>query len=508
MQKIAAIDTGSNALRLVVGTLDDNWHVEPVEYVRTPIRLGEDVFSNGPQNLLRETTIQQAVDAFIQFRKIIDDFGVSRLRAVATCAVREAPNREILIDRVTQASGINLEVINGDEEAKLVHLAVTSALDLGEKRAILVDIGGGSTELTVTKGGHIISTNSLDIGTVRLLQRLNGRGSAGSIQTHARLLREFTESARRRVEQDIGVEKIDICVGTGGNVEEIGKLRQRIFKRDDDRSVTLEELDRMINQLERMSIRERIRKLNMRPDRADVILPAALMLSLVAHISSVKEILIPSVGLKNGILIEMARSMAQDMQLPDRAQVWESAMRIGRKYQFDQEHGTLISKLASRLFDQAMNLHLLDGEERLILEIGALLHDVGHFINTVDHDQHGYYILKANHVIGLSERQQEMVASLVQFHRKGIPYRDEAISHALSQKDRLTVTKLCAFLRLADALDTSHTQRVTDAILSQSISGWRLRLVGQDDLSLEKWSVMKRRILFQDIFGISLDIDE
>jgi exopolyphosphatase/guanosine-5'-triphosphate,3'-diphosphate pyrophosphatase len=508
MQKIAAIDTGSNALRLVVGTLDDNWRVEPVEYVRTPIRLGEDVFTNGTHAILRETTIQQAVDAFIQFRRIIDDFGVSRLRAVGTCAVREAQNSEILIDRIAQTSGINLEVINGDEEARLVHMAVASAMELGEKRAVLVDIGGGSVELTVTKGANIISTNSLNLGTVRLLQQLNGKNGSGSTQTFAKLLHKLTESARRRIEQEIGGEKIDICVATGGNVEEIGKLRQRIFKRDDDRSVTLEELDKLIDQLERMSVRERIRRLDMRPDRADVILPASLVLKLVADICGVKEILIPNVGLKNGILIDMARSMAQEKQLPDRAQVWESAMRIGRKYQFDLEHGSLISKLAGRLFDQSMRLHLMDGEERLILEIGALLHDVGHFINTVDHDQHGYYILKANHVIGLSERQQEMVAGLVQFHRKGLPYRDEAISPKLSQKDRLTVTKLCAFLRLADALDTSHTQRVTDAILSQSISGWRLRLVGQDDLSLEKWSVMKRRILFQDIFGVSLDVDE
>jgi exopolyphosphatase / guanosine-5'-triphosphate,3'-diphosphate pyrophosphatase len=505
VQKIAAIDAGSNALRLVVANLDDTWQVELLENIRNPVRLGQDIFSN---NIFEESTIQQTVDAFIQFRRIIDDFGVSRLRAVATSAVREAQNGEILIDRIARASGINLEVISGEDEANLIQLAVSNVLDLGEKRAVLVDIGGGSVEVTVTKGKNIISTNSLNLGTVRLLQRLNGEGGEQSQRRFILLLREYTESARRRIEQLIGKEKFDMCVGTGGNVEEIGELRQKLLTRDSDRFVTVDELDELIEMLDRLSVQERIQQLNMRPDRADVILPASLVLRLVADIAGVKEVIIPYVGLKNGVLLEMARSMAQEMKLPNRFQVWESAMRIGRKYQFDFDHASRISKLAARLFDQAVKIHLLNGEERLILEIGALLHDSGHFINTVDHDKHGYYILKANHIIGLSERQQEMVASLVLFHRKGIPYRDEGISPTLSQKDRLIVTKLCAFLRLADAMDASHTQRVIDAILNQVNSAWHIRLVGKEDLTLEKWSVMKRRNLFQDIFGVSLEVED
>jgi exopolyphosphatase/guanosine-5'-triphosphate,3'-diphosphate pyrophosphatase len=505
MQKIAAIDAGSNALRLVVANLDDAWQVQPVENIRIPVRLGEDVFTN---NTLREPTIQQAVEAFNQFHRIVNDFGVSRLRAVATSAVREAQNSEILVDRILRASGIELEVINGEEEARLVHLAVAAVLDLGGKRAMLVDIGGGSVEITITKDGNILSSRSYNLGTVRLLQRLQEEGLSRQPEMFDRLLREYTDAARRRIEQEIGNEKVDICVGTGGNVEELGELRQKIFEQDSDRCVTMKELDELVRLLDQMSVKERIHKFNLRPDRADVILPASIVLKMIAGIAGVEEILIPDVGLKNGILLDLAHSMAQEMHLPDRDQVWGSAIRIGQKYQFNLEHAACVSRLATRLFDQALTLHLLAGEERLILEIGALLHDVGHFINTVDHDQHGYYLLRANHIIGLSERQQEMVACLVQFHRKGTPYREQAASSTLSQKDRLTVTKLCAFLRLADALDGSRTQRVTDVNLSRGESGWRLRLSGAEDLTLEKWSVMKRRSLFQEIFGSSLEIDD
>jgi len=503
MQKIAAIDAGSNAIRLVVADLDDRWQVQPLESIRIPVRLGQDVFTNG---ILQENTIQQAMEAFVQFRHIVDDFGVSRIKAVATAAVREAQNSALLIDRIARVSGIELEVINGEEEARLVHLAVASIFDLAGKNALLVDIGGGSVEITLTRGNNIFSTNSYAMGTVRLLQKLDWNAYARNPAAFGLLVREYVESASHHLREDIGDTRIQLCVGTGGNVEEIGKLRQRLFKHDDDRMVSVAELEKLVERLSRMNYAERIRKLNLRPDRADVILPAMTVLKLVAQLAGVEEVLIPSVGLKNGILLDMAANMEHELVLPRREQVLESTVRIGRKYRFDQDHANTVARLAMRLFDQAEKIHLLDGEERLLLEIAAQLHDVGHFISTVDHDQHGEYILRANHVIGLSERQQEMVAMIVRYHRKGFPYLDGQSESELPQKDRRVVMMLCALLRLADGMDASHTQRVSDVVIEERPNGWTLRLVGKGDLTLEKWSVSKRSALFTDVFGFPLEV--
>jgi exopolyphosphatase/guanosine-5'-triphosphate,3'-diphosphate pyrophosphatase len=247
--------------------------------------------------------------------------------------------------------------------------------------------------------------------------------------------------------------------------------------------------------------------MNLRPDRADVILPAANVLKVVANVARVNEIEIPNVGLKNGILLDIANEMVREQQLPRRDQVWDSALRMGKKYQFDFNHASFVSNFATKLFDQTTELHSLGGEERLLLEIAALLHDIGHFITTIDHDKHGYYLLKANHILGLSERQQEIVACLVKYHRKGTLFQGDLNDQMLSQNDRSKVTILCALLRLADALDSSHTQNVEDIILSQNSSGWKIRLIGKEDLSLEKWAVMKRRTLFQEVFGFSLDVE-
>jgi exopolyphosphatase/guanosine-5'-triphosphate,3'-diphosphate pyrophosphatase len=178
---------------------------------------------------------------------------------------------------------------------------------------------------------------------------------------------------------------------------------------------------------------------------------------------------------------------------------------LGRKYQFDEEHASLTSRLAAQLFLQTDSLHDLDESNLLLLEVGALLHDIGHFINTIDHEKHGYYLLKANHLIGLTEREQELVASLVRYHRTKAPSMDEESFKSLSQKDRLTALKLIALLRLADSLDVSHTGRIAQIKLKQGRNGWQLKL--SNDLMLEKLTIEKRKALFLTVFDVSLETE-
>jgi exopolyphosphatase/guanosine-5'-triphosphate,3'-diphosphate pyrophosphatase len=510
MQMIAAVDVGSNAIRMMVGELDDEWKVRPIENIRLPVRLGQDVFTVG---FIQEESIQATIDAFMRFRRVADDFGITRLRAIATSAMREASNGDFLVDRIINSSGIQLEVIDGDEEARLVALAITNIIDLRKKRAVLVDIGGGSVEVAVTDGPNIVSTESFNMGTVRLLNKLK---TNGSFQTPTNapnsdfslLVQEYAEAPRRRIEREIGDEPVQLCIGTGGNVEEMGKLRQKLFKGSSDKLITVDELQKLIEKLEGMSYKDRIRKLKLRPDRADVILPASIVMHVIARQTGVKEITIPDVGLKDGVLLDLAEELSQKPHPPRREQVWESAMRLGAKYQIDHEHAEQVSRLAASLFRQTEELHNLGEEALLLLEVGALLHDVGHFINTVDHDKHGYYILNANRLIGLNEKQQELVANLVRYHRRAFPSSDDENFKSLSQKNRLLVSKLSALMRLADGMDVSHTGRVRGVTLEKEKKVWKLRLQGEGSLMLEKWALLKRRSLFQEVFGVPLEIQD
>ena len=502
MINISAIDVGSNAMRMVVGEVDDKWQVNAVENVRLPVRLGGDVFGEGT---LTKRTIQQAEEAFHRFRHIADRFKVHRLRAVATSAAREATNGSLLIDRIYCASGIELEIISGEEEARLIHQAVAKALKLKKKRTLLIDIGGGSVEVTISNGRSIISTDSYNMGTVRLLEKLDEKKKAK--RTFGRLVSEYAEAARYRIDRDLGKKKIQICAGTGGNVEEIGRLRQKLFKGDGDDLVTLSDLEKLIARLNDMSYTERMRKLKLRPDRADVILPASIVLHMIAKEAGVKQIAIPNVGLKDGILLDLAEELSKSERPQRKDQAWESALYLGRKYQFDERHARLTARFAARLFDQTTSLHNLNGGNRLLLEIGSLLHDIGHFVNAVDHDKHAFYLLNAIRLIGLSQREQNIVANLVRYHRKRTPTTEDENFKALPQKDRSIVLKLCALLRLADSMDVSHTALVDDVILKETKSGWRMKIIGKDELLLERWSMKKRKSLFQDVFGVNLELD-
>ena len=473
MQTIAAIDVGSNAIRMIVGRFNETRQVEVIENIRLPVRLGTDAFGSGR---LREVTIQQTVNAFRHFQRVASDLEVTKVRAIGTSAMREATNGDILIDRVLRATGIGIETISGEEEARLVHLAVANTINLKGKHAVLIDIGGGSVEVTIAEDKKVISTESYNMGTVRLLQKLNGESKSFFSLTAPKhplslLIREYTEAARQRIDRELGKAKVDVCAGTGGNVEEMGRLRQKLFKRDSDKLITMGELQDLIEELSSMSVKDRIRKLKLRSDRADVILPATVVLQLIAREAGVKQVAIPHVGLKDGLLLDLAADMKLAQGTPRREQVWESAIRLGQKYQFDANHARLTARLAGHLFDESTELHNLGQDERLLLEVGALLHDIGHFINTIDHDQHGYYILKANPMIGLNEHQQEIVANLVRYHRSSFPSPEDLNFRALPQNDRATVTKLCALICLADGMDVSHAQHVSDAMLAAKEKG-------------------------------------
>jgi exopolyphosphatase/guanosine-5'-triphosphate,3'-diphosphate pyrophosphatase len=497
MLKVAAIDVGSNAFRMTVGQVDDSWHVKAIENIRVPVRLGQDVFAGG---MLEETSMLQTLDAFRRFQHVAEDFGVYRLRAVATSAMREAGNGALLVERIRSASGIDVDIINSNEEGRLVHLAVSHALDIKNQNALLIDIGGGSVEVTLSNGQNIIFTESYNLGSVRLLKILESKG--GSEQSFSQLIYEYAESSRRRIERDIGDTSISVCVGTGGNVDEIGRLRQKLFKVESNRSISLDELGQLIERLNQTTIEERIREFKLRPDRADVILAAAIVLHLIASQAHVKQIAIPNVGLRDGILLDLAGELSRTPRPDRKEQVLESALHLGRKYQFDEEHAVRTTRLATQLFMQSTSLHNLDKNNLLLLEVGALLHDLGHFISTIDHDKHGFYLLKANHIIGLSEREQNIVADLVRFHRSKTLSPDEEVLKSLLPKDRQVVLKLSALLRLADGLDVSHIGRIEQVTLKRGENGWQLKL--SNDLMLEKWTIEKRKALFQEVFGVNL----
>lgn len=503
MPTLAAIDVGTNALRLVIGSVDGERKLTLVENIRDPVRLGQDVFTKGS---ISEETIDRAVEAFVRFKAAIDQHSAKWTKAVATSATREAFNKEIFLDRIAQASGIEIEVIGPEEEARLIHLAVADAVNLKGKLAMLVDIGGGSAEITLASNGNIISTESFRMGAVRLLQVLEEkkRGERHFNQ----LVREYVDAAQRRIRKEIGEKKIDLCVGTGGNIESLGQLRREVFNKERETTISRDELDALVKKLQGMTFEERIQQLRLRPDRADVIVPAAIVLQKIVKLADVDEVEIPGVGLKDGLLLDMIAELYGEQKHLHRNQVLASALQIGRKYAFDEQHGTTTAGFAVKLFDETKALHNLPIEYRMLLEVAALLHDTGQFVNITDHHKHTQYLLLANPVIGLTQAQIAVVANIARYHRKSMPKPQHEAYAKLSSKERVAVSKLAALLRLADAMDNEHAAKVCDFEVEYKKPKFTIRLRGEGDLLLEKWALARKSEMFEEVYSTRLCVEE
>ena len=300
---MAAIDAGSNAIRFVAADFVGGSRYSLVGRTRKAVRLGHGVFTTGR---LDDATVELAAKAFRGFRQEIDDFGVERYRAVGTSATREATNRQAFLDRIQEESDIVLEPISGREEARLVHLAVRSRVDLSRGRWVLVDLGGGSVEVSIVNEARILWSESYRVGTVRLVETL-----AGADGCHRSLLAWVQgELGPLTIPPYVGIGGPAVFAATGGNIEEIARLALGRTSEREAASLPIRDLEAVIQLLSGLTVAERTSVLGLQPNRADVIVPAALVYRHFARLVGVDRIVVPGVGVKDGVLLDVARGGA------------------------------------------------------------------------------------------------------------------------------------------------------------------------------------------------------
>ena len=424
MAKIAAIDMGSNAIRFYVVETAGNPPYRVLENLREPIRLGGDVFLTGT---IREENIRKAEAAFRRFRQLLKAHGVQTVRAVATCATREASNADLLLSRLERASGIRVEVINGDEEARLIALAVGKKIPLGKKSALIVDLGGGSVEITFVENGRITLADSHNFGAVRLLDMLSSaeedlaerRAAAGRI--HGTDRPEAFPAGRTGRRPPCSSPP----AGTSSrSPPSPTSARSRTPTTPETVRIKAGNLRRLMEELSGMSLKSRMERFGLREDRADVILPACFVYHRIAELNGSEEILVPRVSLKDGVIQEILEQAKGAEHLLDlREQVGVSCRELVARYKLDQKHAEKVAELALSLFDQTEPLHGLGKQERIYLEAAALLHDIGYFISMQKHHKHSHYIIANSEIVGLSPAERLVVAGIARYHRKADPRR-------------------------------------------------------------------------------------
>lgn len=513
MARLAAIDLGSNAIRLRVVDVDPpaatpkgpRFHAfSEVHAERASVRLGRDVFTKGE---LEPGIIAQACDALRRFRAAMDAARVDRYRAVATSAAREAANGDLLVERAEREAGVHVEIIEGIEEARLVRLAMCERLDLADRTALLVDIGGGSTELTLLRDGQPTFARSLPVGTVRLIEAfLDARRPVTPVQR--RLLDEYVDrvsaEALREI-RDLSGGRLDLVIGSGGNIETLADLCPVPSAFPGGRSIDVDAMTGLLADLASKGVDERIATYALRPDRADTIVPAATVLVWIAGALGLRRIDAPGVGLKEGVLVDLAHAHYFPGDFGgEAAAIADACLRLGRRYRFDEAHGSIVSRFALRLFDDLASRHRMGARDRILLSAAALLHDIGDFVRYEGHHKHSHYIIAHSDIMGLTPNERAIVANVARYHRKSPPSLDHDDFRALSREDRAKVKAMAAILRVADALDREHRGKVAD--VSARVEGGTLVLEvrGTGDRALEEWTVRAKSGMLREAFGLDV----
>jgi exopolyphosphatase/guanosine-5'-triphosphate,3'-diphosphate pyrophosphatase len=517
MPRFGALDLGSNALRLRVieamapnaegrsqlallpGEPMSSWR--EITSLRAPVRLGSEVFTTGQ---LAPATIGQACAALREFRLAMDTAKVDAYRATATSAVREAQNGATLVERARRETGIELEIIEGVEEARLIQLAVVRQLALHDKKALLIDLGGGSTELTLLDRGQSSFSVSLPLGTVRLLETVL-KGARALSKNDAKLLGEMVDRALVEAQPHLLKAEFDLVVGTGGNIDTLAELCPQKGAPASVRAIDLGQLRPLFTKLCGMTPAERKDAYGLRPDRADTIVPAASILLRIAERLKVTSVVAPGVGLKDGILEELVDKHFHVWDTAREAQsVIDACLRLGRRYHFDEAHGQLVAKLSGLLFDDLQSVHQFGERERLLLRAAALLHDIGDFVRYDGHHKHSYYLIQHSDIMGLSPDERAIVANIARYHRKSPPDASHPNFRELDKDSRGKVRGLAAVLRVADALDREHRGKVDSVrgVVDKTKSRLLLFVTGEPERELEEWTVKAKSGLLHDVYDL------
>jgi exopolyphosphatase/guanosine-5'-triphosphate,3'-diphosphate pyrophosphatase len=499
--RAASIDVGSNAIRLLVAEFLTPDAYKTIEEERVPVRLGHEVFLSGQ---LDAKTMDAAVGALRAFRNRVQALEVHRYRAVATSAVRESRNGRDFVERVQREADIHLEPITGSEEARLVNAAVRSRIPMESDAWVLVDLGGGSVEVSLVEDGESVWSESHTMGSVRLLEELQESG--GDLKRFERLLTEYTNTLRMPKTARRG--EIAGFAATGGNIETLARLGNAPSRGDGVSVLETAELRRKIKLLASLSPRQRTQKLGLRPDRADVILPAAMVYERLASLVGAKEILVPHVGLKEGVLLDLVEDLATHQAHEDRKEqeAFTGALALGRRYQFDEPHAVHVAHLAASLFEQLEELHQLGEEDHRILTVAALLHDMGAFVSHSKHHKHSLYLISESEIPGFSPAEMLLAANVARYHRKAHPAPQHDTFAKLDEKEQERVRRMSALLRIADALDREHLQRVEQVRARVKDGALRLKLEGTGDLLLERWALERKADLFEKLFDLKVEV--
>ncbi len=496
---LGAIDLGSTAVRMHIAEYLPDAPIKVIEELAHPVTTGADTFRHG--RILPETLFS-ICNILGDFLRLLDDYGVQHRRAVASSAIREASNREILVDRIRHNAGLDLEILDSIEESRIIYQALLPWLRQCQGAyTMALNLGGGSTEIMILRGEDLQIGGTRRLGTSRLFHTATAGGShsrAERLQTIASNIVRSTKEAY----QEYTITHFFL----------VNRMLYRAFREDPaavrsetDFVIPADVLRERIGRASGLSPLEIGRTFNMGLAEVEILIPAMLILDNFVTAAEVSEITFTNTEMLSGLTVEMAMTVrGENPLMAFRRQMVRSARAVGEQYGYDRNHARVVTDFALTLFDTLREMLDLAEKDRLLLELAAVLHDIGMYVNEHHHQRHSAYLVKWSDIVGLNESDRYLTSQIVFFHRRDLPSRDYPEYMALPLADRLRVGKLAGLLRLADVLDRGHQGSVKE--LRAEVSGGKLILYLQilGDLGLIMDKLPHKADLLEQVTGLQV----
>lgn len=496
--RIAAIDVGSNSIRLVVAEVLPSGGYRVLDEERENTRLAAALAKT---ERLDPKAADASVTVLRNFLSIVQGYGVSQVRAIGTSALRDAEDGPEFCDRVRKDLKLSIEVISANEEARLAFLSVARAFDISGRKVAVADIGGGSTEIVLASSGLVDQVYETRLGAVRVSERCDTLGKVSDKRVGE--LRDFVD---HELKKEVGKPPFvpDMLFGTGGTFTALASIimaQQGIagqpmwgFR------VSRAQIRHLVADLANMTLAQRCKVAGLTPQRADIIVAGLAIIERIMRQLSVNVVQVHTRGVRDGLLLTMVQQSPPPPVVPAeerRAAVEEFAKNCG----VDLPHARHVANLAGSLWQQLTGPLGLKADDRELIEAAAVIANVGYLINFEGHHKHSYHLIVNSELPGFERRQLQILANVARYHRGAAPKKKHHHFADLSMEDQDRVRKLAAILRLALALDRTHQQIVGDVRARVRDDVVRIVIHSQGGAEVDVWAAERKVELFESVFG-------
>jgi exopolyphosphatase/guanosine-5'-triphosphate,3'-diphosphate pyrophosphatase len=504
----AVVELGTTSIRMVIGQIDETGHFLVLDNLQQAVAIGKDTFTKG---LIEQETIEECVQALRSFRNALREYGITDIgvvKAIATSAVREATNLDAFLDRIFMATGLNVEVIDEADAGYFTYMAVQPAIEkeptLKDSNVLVVDVGGGSTEVLMLSQGLVKTTGSYRLGSLRLKKSLEEQRAP--LSRLRQIMQSYIEQTMEMLKQQIPANEQMNLVALGGDMRFAASQLQPDWNKKSLVKITVSALSKMTDEIVKYSTDDLVRIYHLAYPEAETLAPALLTFVHLAKALGLKNIFAANLTMRDGVLADMAGGhgfWCKDFK----KQIIASAMQIGRKFNYDEPRAKQVADLAEQLFHALQEEHRLGPRHEVILNVAALLHDIGQLVSNRSHHKHSMYLIMNSDIFGMSRRDIMYAALIARYHRRATPRPVHEYYNTLNREERVMLTKLAAILRIADALARGASKVKRTLRISLESRQLTIAVDEVSDLTLEEHALRQKREMFEQVYGMKVKLE-